>query len=197
MSSNPFSSQDELASKDAQISKYRIQLRTLSIELEVQKSKSSSDRDSLRKISDEHQRFTVEAGEKMANLEHSLKLQSEVHSKSVKDLQDEMQETLFSAHRKEMLIANETIADLKKQVTELSASRPQLIGGDSIWAYGGPLGSLDVTHGGLNVTGWYEKLVTSEKSLHQEKSRRLEVELYLGQVLQVFQFCNRISSEIQ
>ena len=91
--------------------------------------KSDSELQTLRTISSQYQLSTADAEEKNSNLERSLTIQSEMHSKRMKQLQDENQEEvekLLSTHAKEILIANAEIDDLQKRISELSAVRPQV-----------------------------------------------------------------------
>jgi hypothetical protein len=107
-----------------------MQIRTLSHELDILKTNSDSEIQTLRTISGQYQRSNAEAEEKISNLERSLKIQSEIYSKNMKQLQDEKQEEvekLISAHTADILTAKASIDDLQQRISELSAERPRVI----------------------------------------------------------------------
>lgn len=179
-----------LSARDDSLSRCNSQVKHLMDELALVQGRGARDMAGQQDIAQRHLQNTRDAEKKIAELENAISMHSEANLKHINELQEQMQASMDHSEemlRRQLNASSVRIEELEKQVTDLESKRPRLIGGDSIWAYGGSQDSNDVTHGGLNVTGWYERVIASEKALLQEQTKRKELELYLNQTLKVIE----------
>ena len=167
---------------------YQSKIETLNNEFEASKVGFQTEINFLAKKSLEYQIKSEKFSKYIEFLENRNVIQKSEFSRETKELNDKHQlelEKVKNVYIKDLEETRKENKELTNKVNQLNEKRPALIGGDSIWAYGGYDNSLEVTHGGLNVTQWYERLLISEKTLKQEQQKRLELENYFSQTLKV------------